>query len=55
MVTDNLDNERGNPLVPFHGLFFLISNKGSFISNIPDRIVHMMVFVVEYRLECEIV
>ena len=39
MVKDYSDSERGNPLLP-HGLFFLISSKGSFICTIPERIVH---------------
>ena len=34
MVKDHSDSERGNPLPP-HGLFFLISSKGSFIYTIP--------------------
>ena len=33
MVTDYLDSESGNPLLP-HGLLFLINSKGSFICTI---------------------
>ena len=39
MVKDHSDIEKGNLLLP-HGLFFLISSKGSFICTIPDRIAH---------------
>ena len=35
MVSDHLDSERGNPLLP-HGLLFLINSKGSFICTIPQ-------------------
>ena len=31
-----LDSNRGNLLLPLHGLLFLISSKGSFIYNIPQ-------------------
>ena len=31
MVKDHSDMETGDPLLPLHGLFFLISSKGSFI------------------------
>ena len=56
MVKDHSDSERGN-LLPPHGLLFLISNKGSFICIIPDRIIHTTAFVtpvVEHWLEREI-
>ena len=46
MVKDYLDSERGNPLLPLHGLFFLISSKGSFICTIPDRISYTTTFVI---------
>ena len=35
MVKDHSDSERGNPLLPLHGLLFPISSKGSFICTIP--------------------
>ena len=35
MVKDHSDSDRGN-LLPPHGLFFLISSKGSFICTIPQ-------------------
>ena len=39
IVKDNTDSERGNPLLPLHGLLFLISSKGRFICiNPTDRI-----------------
>ena len=56
MVKDHSDSQRGNPLQQ-HGLLFSISNKGSFICIIPDRITHTTVFVtpvVEHWLELEI-
>ena len=34
MVINHSDSERGNPLLPLHGLFFPISSKGSFICTI---------------------
>ena len=34
IIKDHSDNERGN-LLPPHGLFFPISNKGSLICSIP--------------------
>ena len=34
MIKDHSHSKRGNPLLP-HGLLFLISSKGSFISTIP--------------------
>ena len=38
MVKDHSDYERENLLLPLHGLLFLISSKGAFISTIPtDR------------------
>ena len=37
MVKNHSDSYRGNLLPPLHGLFFLISSKGSFIFNIPDE------------------
>ena len=48
MVKDHSNSEKGN-LLPSHGLFFLISNKGSFICT--DRTAHNMAFgipVVEH-------
>ena len=56
MVKAHSDSGRGN-LLPPHRLLFPISSKGSFISTIPDRIVHTMAFVttvVEHWLEQEI-
>ena len=53
MVKDHSDSKRGNLLLP-HGLFILISSKGSFICIIPDRITHTTAFVtpvVEHWLE----
>ena len=50
-------SERGNSLLPLHGLLFPISSKGSFICTIPDRIAHTMAFgtqVAEHWLEQEI-
>ena len=44
MVKAHSDSEKGNPLPP-HRLLLLINSKGSFISTIPDRIVHTMAFV----------
>ena len=38
MAKDHSDNERGNPLPPFHGLLFLIGCKGSFIYSIPQNL-----------------
>ena len=35
MVKDHSYSDRRNPLPPLYGLFFLISNKGSFICIIP--------------------
>ena len=40
MVKDYSDSEKGNLLLPLHGLLFLISSMGSFICTIPDRITH---------------
>ena len=51
-------SERGNALLPLHGLHFLISSKGSFICTTPDRIAHTTAFstqVAEHWLEQEIV
>ena len=31
MMLDHSDSEGGNPVLPSHGLLFLISSKGSFI------------------------
>ena len=56
MLKDYSDSKRGNLLLP-HGLLFPISNKGSFICIIPDRITHTTAFVtpvVEHWLEREI-
>ena len=36
MVKDHSDSERGNQLLPIHGLLFLNSSKGSFICTIPQ-------------------
>ena len=36
MVKDHSDRERGNLLLPPHGLLFPISSKGSFICTIPQ-------------------
>ena len=36
IAKDHSDIERGNPLPPLHGLFFLISSKGAFIYTIPQ-------------------
>ena len=47
MVKDNSESKRGNPLPGLHWLIFLISSKGSFICNIPDRIVHITVYVTQ--------
>ena len=44
VVKDHSDIERENPLLPLHGLFFLIS-KQYFICTIPDRIIHTTTFV----------
>ena len=55
MVSDMV-KERVN-LLPPHGLLFLIRIKGSFISIIPDRIIHTTAFitpVMEHWLEREI-
>ena len=35
MVKDHVDGEIGNPLLPLHGLHFLINKKGPFINTIP--------------------
>ena len=35
MVKDHSDIERGDPLLPLHGLLFLISSKGSFTCSTP--------------------
>ena len=48
MVKDHCESERGNPLQPL----FSISNKGSVICTIPDRIAQTTTFVtpvVEHR------
>ena len=34
MVKDHADSERGNPLLPLHGILFTIDSKGSFICTI---------------------
>ena len=36
MVKDHSDIDRGNLLLPLHGLLFVISSKGSFICIIPQ-------------------
>ena len=36
MVKDHSDNERGNPLLPIHGLLFSICSNGSFICTVPQ-------------------
>ena len=33
-VKDHIDSEKGNPLLPLHGLLFMINSKGSFICTI---------------------
>ena len=56
MVKDHSDSERGNPLLPLHGLLFPISSKIFLMCTIPDRITHTMAFiipVVEHWLEWE--
>ena len=40
--------KKGNPMLPLHGLFFLISSKGSFINIIPDRTVYTTTFVTQF-------
>ena len=37
MVKDHSDSERGNPLLPLHGLSFPISSKGSFYMPHPRQ------------------
>ena len=45
MVRDYSDNQKGNPLPPYHWLFFLINSKGSLISTIPqDSMYHSLCF-----------
>ena len=52
MVNDHSDSKRGKTLPPHHGLFFPVSNKGSFISAIPQTGKHILVkLVVEHWLE----
>ena len=36
MVKDHSDKDRGNLMLPLHGLLFSISSKGSFICTIPQ-------------------
>ena len=36
MVKDHSDSEKGNPLLPPHGLLLSINSKGSFICTIPQ-------------------
>ena len=51
-------SDSGNPLLPLHGLLFLVSRKGSFfIYHSTDRMAHTMAFVtsvMEHWLEQEI-
>ena len=58
MVEDHSDNVRKPAdATSYHRLLFPISGKGSFISTIPHRIAHAMVFitpVVQHQLEREI-
>ena len=56
MVNDHSNNETINPLLPNHGLLYLISSKGPFMYAIPQT-VHIVAFVmpvVEHWLEEEI-
>ena len=48
MVEDHSDNKRGNPVLPLHGLLFLINSKGSFIYTIPHSTHHCF-----YYTRCE--
>ena len=41
MVKSYSYSERGNPLLPVHGLHFLISSKGYFICTIPQAGYHI--------------
>ena len=42
-VKDHRDSERGNPLLPHHGILFSISSKDSFhISKTGQNILHLM-------------
>ena len=53
MVKDHGDSERGNLLLPLHGLFFLISSKGSFFIYATSHrwgSIHLTL-VVEHWLE----
>ena len=45
IVKDHSD-EKGNLLLPLHGLIFLFSSKEYFTCTIPDRITHTMAFVI---------
>ena len=57
MVKYHSDSERGNPLLPPHGLLFPINSKGSFICTIPQTGLHIpqhVTPVVEHWLEQEI-
>ena len=45
MVKDHRDSQRGNPLLPLHGLLFLISSNGTFTCTVPDKKVQSMAFV----------
>ena len=51
IVNDYSNSERGNPLLPLHGLLFPISSKRSHICTIPVRIADTTAFykpVVEH-------
>ena len=49
MVKDHSDSERGNPLLPLHGLLFSISSRCSFICTIPQTTA-FVIPVKEYWL-----
>ena len=49
MIMNHSDIERGNLLLPIHGLFFPISSKGFFnIHHSTDRIVYSTAIVTPY-------
>ena len=52
MVNDHSDSERGNPLLPLHGLLFPNSSKGYFLCTIPQT--QFVTPVVENCLQREI-
>ena len=58
MVKDKWDNERGNPLLPLHGLLFQLSSKGGFIctiqqpgSYIPQAFLHTSCGIRNSRMD----